>query len=113
MKCDPTDIPEVLVFTPDVYNDPRGFFMETYHEKRYHEAGLERVGYGFSPDVFQITRGDPAVELFQQRGIGLGQGLVSNGAGEDLEQVFVDHYCMRLLDLLALPADDENLRWRG
>jgi 4-hydroxy-3-polyprenylbenzoate decarboxylase len=29
------------------------------------------------------------------------------------QEVFVDHYCMRLLDLLALPADDENLRWRG
>jgi len=32
---------------------------------------------------------------------------------EDAQRVFVDHYCMRLLDLLALPADDENLRWRG
>jgi 4-hydroxy-3-polyprenylbenzoate decarboxylase len=29
------------------------------------------------------------------------------------QQVFVDHYCMRLLDLLALPAHNENLRWRG
>jgi len=29
------------------------------------------------------------------------------------QRVFVDHYCMRLLDLLALPADDEGLRWRG
>jgi len=29
------------------------------------------------------------------------------------QQVLVDHYCMRLLDLLALPAGDENLRWRG
>jgi 4-hydroxy-3-polyprenylbenzoate decarboxylase len=29
------------------------------------------------------------------------------------QQVYVDHYCMRLLDLLALPADDENLRWQG
>jgi 4-hydroxy-3-polyprenylbenzoate decarboxylase len=29
------------------------------------------------------------------------------------QQVFVDHYCMRLLDLLALPAESESLRWRG
>ena len=29
------------------------------------------------------------------------------------QQVFVDHYCMRLLDLLALPADDDGLRWQG
>lgn len=28
-------------------------------------------------------------------------------------QVFVDHYCMRLLDLLAIPAGDNSLRWRG
>ena len=29
------------------------------------------------------------------------------------QQGFVDHYCMRLLDLLALPADDDGLRWQG
>jgi len=28
------------------------------------------------------------------------------------QRVFIDHYCMRLLDLLGLPADDEGLRWR-
>lgn len=29
------------------------------------------------------------------------------------QQVFVDHYCTRLLDLLGFPVDNENLRWRG
>jgi 4-hydroxy-3-polyprenylbenzoate decarboxylase len=29
------------------------------------------------------------------------------------QRVFVDHYCMRLLDLLALPATDHGLRWQG
>jgi 4-hydroxy-3-polyprenylbenzoate decarboxylase len=29
------------------------------------------------------------------------------------QKIFVDHYCMRLLDLLGLPANDEGLRWRG
>ena len=29
------------------------------------------------------------------------------------QRVFVDHYCMRVLDLLALPAEDDGLRWRG
>ncbi len=29
------------------------------------------------------------------------------------QRVFIDHYCMRLLDLLELSADDEGLRWRG
>ena len=29
------------------------------------------------------------------------------------QRIFLDHYCMRLLDLLGLPANDEGLRWRG
>ena len=29
------------------------------------------------------------------------------------QRVFVDHYCMRLLDLLALPTGDAGLRWQG
>lgn len=29
------------------------------------------------------------------------------------QRVFVNHYCMRLLDLLGLPSDDEGLRWKG
>ena len=29
------------------------------------------------------------------------------------QQIFVDHYCMRLLDLLGLPVNSEGLRWRG
>jgi 4-hydroxy-3-polyprenylbenzoate decarboxylase len=29
------------------------------------------------------------------------------------QRVFFDHYCMRLLDLLALPTEDNRLRWQG
>jgi 4-hydroxy-3-polyprenylbenzoate decarboxylase len=29
------------------------------------------------------------------------------------QRVFVDHYCMRLFDLLDLPAEDAGLRWQG
>jgi len=29
------------------------------------------------------------------------------------QRVFVDHYCMRLLDLLAIPTEDTGLRWQG
>jgi 4-hydroxy-3-polyprenylbenzoate decarboxylase len=28
-------------------------------------------------------------------------------------QVFVDHFCLRLLDLLEIPSPDNGLRWRG
>lgn len=29
------------------------------------------------------------------------------------QRVFVDHYCMRLLDLLGIPTEDSGLRWQG
>ena len=41
MKVTPTDINDVLIIEPDVFEDPRGFFMETYHEKRYKTFGID------------------------------------------------------------------------
>ena len=35
LTCLDTDIPEVVLIQPDVFPDPRGFFMETYHRKKY------------------------------------------------------------------------------
>lgn len=35
-----TPIPSVLVINPKVFGDQRGFFLETYHKRRYTEAGL-------------------------------------------------------------------------
>jgi 4-hydroxy-3-polyprenylbenzoate decarboxylase len=29
------------------------------------------------------------------------------------QRLFVEHYCLRLLDLLAIPAEDDGLRWQG
>jgi 3-polyprenyl-4-hydroxybenzoate decarboxylase len=29
------------------------------------------------------------------------------------QREFVEHYCMRLLDLLGLPTEDHGLRWQG
>ena len=40
MRVIPTAIPEVRVIEPAVFKDERGFFMETYHEKRYREMGI-------------------------------------------------------------------------
>jgi dTDP-4-dehydrorhamnose 3,5-epimerase len=37
----PTAIPGVLIVEPDVYQDPRGFFLETYHAEKYRTAGIE------------------------------------------------------------------------
>jgi dTDP-4-dehydrorhamnose 3,5-epimerase len=41
MKITPTDIPDVLVLEPLVYQDARGFFLETWQAPRYREAGLD------------------------------------------------------------------------
>jgi dTDP-4-dehydrorhamnose 3,5-epimerase len=40
MKFLPTAISEVVLVQPDVYGDDRGFFLETYHQRKYGEAGL-------------------------------------------------------------------------
>lgn len=40
MRIVPTSIPGLVVIEPDVYRDSRGFFLETYHQARYAEAGI-------------------------------------------------------------------------
>jgi dTDP-4-dehydrorhamnose 3,5-epimerase len=36
----PTEIPEVVIVEPDVHQDPRGFFVETYHAEKYRSGGI-------------------------------------------------------------------------
>jgi len=43
MRATPLDHPEVLLIEPDVFPDPRGFFMETFHAVKYAEHGLPAV----------------------------------------------------------------------
>ena len=40
MKFTPTRIPEVVVIEPVVHEDERGFFMETWRDSSYKEAGI-------------------------------------------------------------------------
>jgi dTDP-4-dehydrorhamnose 3,5-epimerase len=40
VKVMPTDIPDVLLIEPAVYQDARGYFRETWHEARYAEMGI-------------------------------------------------------------------------
>ena len=35
-----TDLDGVLLIEPDVFRDARGFFLETWHERRYRENGV-------------------------------------------------------------------------
>jgi dTDP-4-dehydrorhamnose 3,5-epimerase len=40
MKFTPCAIPEVLLIEPDVHRDARGFFLESYHGRKYVEGGV-------------------------------------------------------------------------
>ena len=53
MKVTETVIPDVLIIEPDVHEDSRGFFLETYHQRRYAENGM---GWVFVQDNFAHSR---------------------------------------------------------
>jgi dTDP-4-dehydrorhamnose 3,5-epimerase len=36
----PATIPGIVIIEPEVYRDPRGFFLETYHAEKYRAAGI-------------------------------------------------------------------------
>ena len=44
MKFIPSELPDVIVIEPDVFQDRRGFFLETYHIDKYRAGGI--------PDAF-------------------------------------------------------------
>jgi dTDP-4-dehydrorhamnose 3,5-epimerase len=41
MEFTATQIPDVIVIDPVVYEDARGFFMETWQEQKFRDAGIE------------------------------------------------------------------------
>ena len=41
MEFVPTKIPDVLVIKAKVFDDPRGFFLETYRENEFVAAGVD------------------------------------------------------------------------
>jgi dTDP-4-dehydrorhamnose 3,5-epimerase len=36
-----TELPDVILVEPVVYRDTRGFFLETYHERKFAEGGID------------------------------------------------------------------------
>ena len=40
MKFVPAGIPGVIIVEPDVFEDRRGFFLETYHAEKYRAGGI-------------------------------------------------------------------------
>lgn len=43
MKFTPTELEGAFIIEPDVHRDPRGFFLETYHARKYEQGGLPAV----------------------------------------------------------------------
>ena len=41
MNVKETKLPGVLVLEPDVFSDERGFFLETWNDRRYENAGIK------------------------------------------------------------------------
>jgi dTDP-4-dehydrorhamnose 3,5-epimerase len=41
MRFLPTRIPEVVIIEPKVFDDGRGFFMETWHARKFADAGIK------------------------------------------------------------------------
>lgn len=40
MRIVETALPGVLILEPDVYRDARGYFLETFHQRKYAELGI-------------------------------------------------------------------------
>ena len=59
MQVIKTEIPEVLLIEPKRFPDPRGFFVETFHAKRFADLGLHRpfVQDNWSRSKFGVLRG--------------------------------------------------------
>lgn len=53
------ELPGIIVIEPDVFEDSRGYFLETYHAKRYADAGIPGpfVQDNFSRSVRGTLRG--------------------------------------------------------
>ena len=41
MKFIAADIPGVVIVEPDVHRDARGFFLESHHQRKYREGGID------------------------------------------------------------------------
>ncbi|MBR8535292.1 dTDP-4-dehydrorhamnose 3,5-epimerase [Carboxylicivirga sediminis] len=54
-----TEIPNLIIIKPEVYSDPRGYFLESFSEKRYKEAGINAqfIQDNISKSSYGVIRG--------------------------------------------------------
>jgi dTDP-4-dehydrorhamnose 3,5-epimerase len=58
-KFEKTEIPEVMIITPQVFEDDRGFFLESYHYTNFHDNGITNpfVQENHSKSIRNVLRG--------------------------------------------------------
>jgi len=56
VKFVPTEIADVIAVEPDVHQDGRGFFLETYHARKYRDGGIP-LPFVQDNESFSATRG--------------------------------------------------------
>lgn len=68
MRIVETKIPDLLLLEPDVFGDDRGFFLESYNQQRYVEAGINHrfVQDNHSRSSKGVLRGLHCQKLFGQ-----------------------------------------------
>jgi len=59
MRIHQTSLKGVLIVEPQVFRDKRGYFLETYHEKKFKEAGIDSrfVQTNHSHSIEGVIRG--------------------------------------------------------
>jgi dTDP-4-dehydrorhamnose 3,5-epimerase len=59
MKVTSTSLPNVLIIEPTIFKDKRGFFVETYHQRRYQKSDIHGIFVqdNFSHSVQGVLRG--------------------------------------------------------
>lgn len=60
MKATPTEIPDVILFEPDVFGDERGFFFESFNQQKFEAAVGRKVDFvqdNHSKSVQGVLRG--------------------------------------------------------
>ena len=59
MKVSPTNIPDLLIIEPAIFEDERGFFYESYNQQKFLENGLnfDFVQDNHSKSTFGVLRG--------------------------------------------------------
>jgi dTDP-4-dehydrorhamnose 3,5-epimerase len=68
MKFLASELPEVVVVEPDVFRDPRGWFLETFHAQKYQAGGIPPpfVQDNLSRSIYGTLRGLHAQECHPQ-----------------------------------------------